>query len=155
MKVPMSRITLLVVLSCLSLCSCAKPTLEQAVYDDFKLFFLSPEEWDLQLDEVREDRLQEKITHLRQVEIKVREEHDLYARRCDPLLGIGSSNCQSAEDLNKVLVAMSEVEIGLREGTGLKDTLSQRLNFGLSEARIENRTRLTQRVKKHFLPPQN
>lgn len=149
----MSRLPLLAALFFLLLSSCAKPTLEQAVFDDFQLFFLSPEKWDVELNEVREDRLQEKITYLRQVEIKVREEHMLYAKRCNPITETNSSNCQSAEDLNKVLIAMSEVELGLREGTLLKDSLSERLNYGLSEARIENRTRLAQRVKKHFLPP--
>lgn len=150
MNIPMLRLPILAALFFLA--SCAETPLNQAVYDNFMLYSVAPEEWDESLDETRADRLQERLTLLRQVLLKIEEEHYTYAIRCQPLEDVNSSSCQSAEDLQRVLTSLQEIEGCQRNGTHIKGTFTERFSFGLSEARAEERARLAKRVKRHFFP---
>ena len=154
MKPSMLRLSILIaVLLATTLTSCTRVPIDQAVYNDFKLNFLSPEEWDEELADIREDRREERIAQLRQVLIRVEKERDIYAERCSPFSGAESSYCESLEQLTQVLMALGEVESGLRTGQQIKGTLTQRLNYNLNEERLEERRRLVKRVERHFIPP--
>ncbi len=152
MKAPMLRLPIPAVVLAALLVSCSPKPIEEAVYDDFMLNYLSPVEWDKELDEMREDRRQERLSYLEEVRGRIDEERMLYARRCNPLTEADSTNCQSADDLNSVILILEEIRVGLLKGHKLKDGLGARLNYGLSENRIEERKQIAQRVKKHFLP---
>lgn len=152
MNIPMLRLPTLAALCSLLLASCAETPLDQAVYDNFMLYSVAPEEWDDKLDETRADRLQERLTFLRQVLIKIEAEHRTYALRCNPLQDLHSSSCQSAEDLQRVITSLQEIEASQRSGSHLRGSLTERLSFGLSEARADERARLAKRVRKHFFP---
>lgn len=148
----MLRFPISAVLLAAFLVSCSPKPIEQAVYDDFTLHYLSPEEWDKELEDIREDRVQERLAYLETVRERIDEERMIYAKRCNPFTEADSTNCQTADDLNSVLGAMEELRAGLLSGETLKGGLGQRLNYGLDASRLEVRSQIAQRVKKHFLP---
>lgn len=152
MKTLMPRLPLLAVALAALLTSCTPAPIEQAVYDQFKLNFLEPEKWDEELDDLREDRVEEKLAFIRQVLVKIDDERMVYAKRCNPLAPAADPNCQTVDDLTRALNALAEVETGLLTGTTLKGGIGERLNYGLDDRRREERARIAKRVRKHFLP---
>jgi hypothetical protein len=153
MKVLMSRTSILsAMIGALLLVSCAPAPIDQAVYDDFMTNFLYPEEWDEELEDRREDRVEEKLAYLRQVMVRVDDERMVYARRCNAL-DPRDSACQSVDDLLKVLTAINEVEMGLRDGQTVKGTLGQYMSYDMDDARRKARKEIAERVKKHFFLP--
>lgn len=151
----MSRMPLIALLVALCCTSCSKPPIDEAVYADFQLNFLSPEEWDEELEDLREDRCEQKLAHLRQVVVKVEVQRAAYAKRCQALAEPNSSACESLNDMNEILTAIGEMENGLRTGQTIKGTLGQYMNYGLDGARLEHRTALSKRVRELFIEEKN
>ena len=153
MKIPMSRLTITALLLGLFCTGCAKPPIDESVYTEFEMHFVTPEEWDEELPDLRDDRCEEKIAYLRQVVVRVEEQRAAYAERCQALTDGQSAACQSLDDMIRVLTALSEMEAGLRNGQTLKGSLAQYLNYGLNDAQREDRAALTKRVRDLFILP--
>lgn len=135
----------------LGLCSCTSElTTSEAVYDDFLTNYLTPEKWDEEVAKRREHAGDEYYLQLRRVMVFISEERDLYARRCDFLTDPASPACNSIKEMSDVLTALSDVELGLKEGRRMSDGLGAFLNYNLSDAHLAERERVAKRMKPFF-----
>ena len=135
----------------LGLCSCAaEMTTSEAIYDDFLTNYLTPEKWDEEVQKRREHASDEYYQELRRVMVHISDERDLYAKRCDFLTDPASPACNSIKEMSDVLTALSDVELGLKEGRRMSDGLGAFLNYNLSEAHLAERERVAKRMKPFF-----